>query len=116
MRAAATAAAGKVFDDKSLSQANFKSLVSAEDGEIIKAFDTLSFRQLRSPTQPAEMADCAPSKRESSSSNSCSVQARMESTVAPDCDDTSIDELASYFDLFVHIPKKMSSMAEMMYI
>lgn len=31
-------------------------------------------------------------------------------------DDTNIDELASYFDLFVHIPKKMSVMAEMMYI
>lgn len=30
-------------------------------------------------------------------------------------DDTSMDELASYFDTFVHIPKKMSSMAEMMY-
>lgn len=31
-------------------------------------------------------------------------------------DDVTIDELASYFETFVHIPKKMSSMAEMMYI
>lgn len=33
-----------------------------------------------------------------------------------DGDDVTIDELASYFDTFVHIPKKMSTMAEMMYI
>lgn len=111
---------GKVFDSKSLSHANFKSLVST-DCEIIKAFDTLSFKQLRSPAQssslPLESGDSSTTtnKRESTS-NSCSVQARMESTAPPDCDDTSIDELASYFDLFVHIPKKMSSMAEMMYI
>ncbi|XP_072386331.1 uncharacterized protein [Diabrotica undecimpunctata] len=44
---------------------------------------------------------------------SCSHQARMN--VNPPCDVT-IDELASYFETFVHIPKKMSSMAEMMYI
>lgn len=44
---------------------------------------------------------------------SCSTQARM--STAPPCDIT-IDELASYFETLVHIPKKMSSMAEMMYI
>lgn len=37
----------------------------------------------------------------------CSQQAKLE--------DTSVDELAGYFEDFVHIPKKMSSMAEMMY-
>lgn len=47
-----------------------------------------------------------------SSSSSCSQQVRMHST--NNCDVT-IDELASYFETFVHIPKKMSSMAEMMY-
>lgn len=36
-----------------------------------------------------------------------SEQARLE--------DVTVDELAGYFDDFVHIPKKMSSMAEMMY-
>lgn len=46
------------------------------------------------------------------SSSSCSQQARMPSN---NCDVT-MDELASYFETFVHIPKKMSSMAEMMYI
>lgn len=43
-------------------------------------------------------------------SPSCSQQA-----LNPPCDIT-IDELASYFETMVHIPKKMSSMAEMMYI
>ncbi|XP_023946135.2 uncharacterized protein LOC112051644 [Bicyclus anynana] len=43
-------------------------------------------------------------------SSSCSQQA-----LNPPCDVT-IDELASYFETLVHIPKKMSSMAEMMYI
>ncbi|XP_053606743.1 uncharacterized protein LOC128673136 [Plodia interpunctella] len=42
--------------------------------------------------------------------SSCSQQA-----LNPPCDVT-IDELASYFETLVHIPKKMSSMAEMMYI
>lgn len=40
-------------------------------------------------------------------SYSCSQQALI--------DDMSVDELAGYLDDFVHIPKKMSSMAEMMY-
>jgi hypothetical protein len=39
---------------------------------------------------------------------SCSQEARL--------DDMSVNELACYFDDFVYIPKKMSSMAEMMYI
>lgn len=37
----------------------------------------------------------------------CSQHAKLE--------DMSVDELAGYFEDFVHIPKKMSSMAEMMY-
>lgn len=37
----------------------------------------------------------------------CSQQARM--------DDTTVDELAGYFDNLVYIPRKMSLMAEMMY-
>ncbi|CAH2091230.1 unnamed protein product [Euphydryas editha] len=50
------------------------------------------------------------SNAERSSSGSCSQEA-----LNPPCDVT-IDELASYFETLVHIPKKMSSMAEMMYI
>lgn len=47
---------------------------------------------------------------EKSQTGTCSQQA-----LNPPCDVT-IDELASYFETLVHIPKKMSSMAEMMYI
>lgn len=50
------------------------------------------------------------SSLEKSHIGSCSQQA-----LNPPCDVT-IDELASYFETLVHIPKKMSSMAEMMYI
>lgn len=50
------------------------------------------------------------SSPELSQAGSCSQQA-----LNPPCDVT-IDELASYFETLVHIPKKMSSMAEMMYI
>lgn len=52
-----------------------------------------------------------PSGGQPSSTNTCSVQARIS---PPSCDIT-IGELASYFEEFVHIPKKMSHMAEMMY-
>ncbi|CAG7734245.1 unnamed protein product [Allacma fusca] len=53
----------------------------------------------------------------------CSQQALMESSgnrwtpesSADPIDDVTIDELASYLDVFVYIPKKMSPMAEMMY-
>lgn len=38
---------------------------------------------------------------------SCSQEARL--------DEMSVNELAAYFEDFIHIPKKMSSMAEMMY-
>ena len=41
---------------------------------------------------------------------SCSQQALMDPV-----GDWTVDELACYFDEFVHIPKKMSLMAEMMY-
>lgn len=41
---------------------------------------------------------------------SCSQQARMGA------DDTTIDDLTGYLDDILHIPKKMSHMAEMMYI
>lgn len=50
---------------------------------------------------------------ESNVNSGCSHQARIG--ISSQCDIT-IDELASYFETFVYIPKKMSSMAEMMYI
>ncbi|EZA58219.1 hypothetical protein DMN91_012027 [Ooceraea biroi] len=48
----------------------------------------------------------------SSSPNTCSIQARIS---PPSSSDVTIGELAGYFEEFVHIPKKMSHMAEMMY-
>jgi len=45
------------------------------------------------------------------SPSSCSQQALMETVN----DDITINELASYLDEYVYIPKKMSQMAEMMY-
>ncbi|XP_017853805.1 uncharacterized protein LOC108607477 [Drosophila busckii] len=47
---------------------------------------------------------------------SCSQEASSIASNPRNCDDVTIVELASYFDTMVHIPKKMSSMAEMMYI
>ncbi|GAB0096274.1 hypothetical protein DMENIID0001_117590 [Sergentomyia squamirostris] len=63
--------------------------------------------------EPSSSISRLSSANGSSSSASCSQQARIH-VVAATCDVT-IDELASYFETFVHIPKKMSSMAEMMY-
>lgn len=52
----------------------------------------------------------------SSSRFSCSQEAGSSGASPRNSDDVTIVELASYFDTMVHIPKKMSSMAEMMYI
>lgn len=67
-----------------------------------------------SSVEPATQLDVQnpPGSSQNSNSSTCSIQARIS---PPPCDVT-IDELASYFDEFVHIPKKMSHMAEMMYI
>lgn len=57
-------------------------------------------------------ASLSASSASAATSASCSQQARLN--IMP-CDVT-IDEMASYFETLVYIPKKMSSMAEMMYI
>ena len=64
--------------------------------------------------QSPNSSSTSPTASSSSSSASCSTQARLNGSSMP-CDIT-IDEMASYFETLVHIPKKMSSMAEMMYI
>ncbi|KAH6948048.1 hypothetical protein HPB50_022733 [Hyalomma asiaticum] len=57
----------------------------------------------------------------SASSGSFHADDVKESSSAPDptyvppYDDTTVNELAAYFENFVHIPRKMSAMAEMMY-
>lgn len=70
-------------------------------------FSSPSFLTARSRTTNSVV------RTDNSNIGSCSHQARMNTTTP--CDVT-IDELASYFETFVHIPKKMSTMAEMMYI
>ncbi|XP_030556884.1 uncharacterized protein LOC115759902 [Drosophila novamexicana] len=59
-----------------------------------------------------------PTSITSGSRLSCSQEAsnNAHNSSPSNCDDVTIVELASYFDTMVHIPKKMSSMAEMMYI
>lgn len=69
--------------------------------------------QQQQQNQPNQQQSPSASSPSSSSSASCSTQARLNSMMP--CDIT-IDEMASYFETLVHIPKKMSSMAEMMYI
>lgn len=82
------------------------SLANANDG--VQDYTLPSFQCARLNSNISQRNDSS-----TVNSTSCSHQARM--SVAPPCDVT-IDELASYFETFVHIPKKMSSMAEMMYI
>lgn len=65
------------------------------------------------PNPQQQQQQQSPSASSPSSSASCSTQARLSNAMP--CDIT-IDEMASYFETLVHIPKKMSSMAEMMYI
>lgn len=103
---------------------NQDSKQAKDDASIQDNYQTGSFQRARSNTMPSlkrgpgpgggtgTPSDTASSSTQSSNSNTCSVQARIS---APSCDVT-IDELASYFEEFVHIPKKMSHMAEMMYI
>lgn len=63
---------------------------------------------------------CSQQARINSSSKQTSIERSNVSTNINSSDDgdddVTIDELASYFETLVHIPKKMSSMAEMMYI
>ncbi|XP_030384389.1 uncharacterized protein LOC115631703 [Scaptodrosophila lebanonensis] len=69
--------------------------------EVIVSSDLLSNANIK----PQSLMRC---------NTTCSQQA--SNTASANCDDVTIDELASYFDTMVHIPRKMSSMAEMMYI
>lgn len=50
-----------------------------------------------------------------STSSSCSQQALIKINPGS-TGDVTIDEIASYFENILFIPKKMSEMAEMMYI
>lgn len=75
---------------------------------------THSSQQQQYQQSSQQQSPSSSSPTASTSSASCSTQARLNGSSMP-CDIT-IDEMASYFETLVHIPKKMSSMAEMMYI
>nr|XP_031830726.1 uncharacterized protein LOC116426216 isoform X1 [Nomia melanderi] len=111
----------KDFKTLNISQENRQ---AKDDTSIQGNYQGNSFQRARSNTMPSlkrgpgpgggssTQSETSSSSGQPSSSNTCSVQARIS---PPSCDVT-IDELASYFEEFVHIPKKMSHMAEMMYI
>ncbi|CAK9816725.1 Oxidative stress-responsive serine-rich protein 1 [Anthophora plagiata] len=120
----------KIFGHGSVTK-DFKALNISQDSRQAKDdtsiqdnYQASSFQRARSNTMPSlkrgpgpgggnnNQSETPSSTGQPSSSNTCSVQARIS---PPSCDVT-IDELASYFEEFVHIPKKMSHMAEMMYI
>ncbi|XP_043591708.1 homeobox protein 14 isoform X1 [Bombus pyrosoma] len=131
----------KIFGHGTVTK-DFKTLNISEDSRQVKDdtsiqdnYQASSFQRARSNTMPSlkrgpgpgggnnnnnninnnnnnSQSEAAGLTGQPSSSNTCSVQARIS---PPSCDVT-IDELASYFEEFVHIPKKMSHMAEMMYI
>ncbi|XP_034947424.1 uncharacterized protein [Chelonus insularis] len=102
-----------------------------DDINLPENYQTSSFQRARSNTMPSLKRGPGPgggsnssssninegqntlNAGQSTSTNTCSVQARMS---PPSSCDITIDELASYFEEYVHIPKKMSHMAEMMYI
>ena len=97
------------------------SLTDNDDGSLV--FHGESFNSIRVPARTAghgnvlsmsSLESSLPSvtpicvaDRSAEAVRTCSQQALM--------DDMTVDELAGYLEDFVHIPKKMSSMAEMMY-
>lgn len=118
----------KTFGHGSVTK-DFKALNISQDSRHTKDDTSIqdnyqggSFQRARSNTMPSlkrgpgpgggNQADANSASGQPPNTNTCSVQARIS---PPSCDVT-IDELASYFEEFVHIPKKMSHMAEMMYI
>ena len=62
--------------------------------------------------ESAPTTNVHPSTNKPNVQSSCSQQALNPYTHV---NDDTIEELAAYFECYVHIPKKMSQMAEMMY-
>lgn len=74
----------------------------------------VKFNDLSTHSEPSDQSEESISRNPNTSiiQSTCSQQAMNP---CPNEDDTSIEELAAYFDCLVYIPKKMSQMAEMMY-
>ena len=97
------------------SHSNFRSSKENIDEELeeisrkLKATKPFKKRK-RTSSAPISKSDIKMLAGRECSPTTCAQQARQYVT-----EDISIDELAGYFDAYVHIPKKMSYMAEMMY-
>lgn len=115
--ATSTRSKGKLFGQFSSRQEHtFRSIIDAWQ-QLSLASNASQVNKAEQSSDPGDVRlfknvkDC--NSEPTSLNGSCSHQARI--AIGQPCDVT-IDELASYFETFVHIPKKMSSMAEMMYI
>lgn len=123
----------KLFGEN-MTQQDFKSIIagceqlslsgSGGGSYDLPCFSSLNFRESRHLQQQRldrantnnNISNTNNNNSNVNSSSSCSQQAMARLCLNPPPCDVTIDELASYFETFVHIPKKMSSMAEMMYI
>lgn len=102
---------------------DFKTLNLSENEPCTSSSSDLhksySFRYPQSERKLHSMNDQSPSTTPNDRTNqqniSCSQQAQSIWNPSTNSDVTT-DELACYFETIVHIPKKMSTMAEMMYI
>lgn len=98
---------GKNFDRRKEDEKNHVKPETANNRSSPSALSLLSAVENPSTGASTTGPSCPLHPVRSTLPCSCSQQARM--------DDLSVDELAGYFEDFVYIPKKMSSMAEMMY-
>lgn len=103
---------------------DFKSLNLSENQPCTSSCDlhkSYSFRYPQSERKLRPMNDesplSTPNDRTNQQNISCSQQA-VQAMWSPSTNngDVTTDELACYFETIVHIPKKMSTMAEQMYI
>ncbi|KAH6922114.1 hypothetical protein HPB50_009531 [Hyalomma asiaticum] len=99
----------KIFFRKFRSRSSSMSNSDSSSTEQKLAAVSEQLQQARIDSSPACPPNtvCSAVKAPPGSDLTCSQQARM--------DDTTVDELAGYFDNLVYIPRKMSVMAEMMY-
>lgn len=81
---------------------------SSSDEKLAAVSEKLKQARLESPVPPPDAGHPPTVRTPPTPDLTCSQQARM--------DDTTVDELAGYFDNLVYIPRKMSIMAEMMYM
>lgn len=91
---------------------DFSSLVSVQNDDTVTA-ESYEFNDYRTQGAKRRREQLHESDRIRNSYSDCGKELRFSEGAR--LDDTSVDELAGYFEDFVHIPKKMSSMAEMMY-